>query len=75
MYGPYIYKVTIYNEVSEAAEKVGGVTFADSFSEAVKHLENHYGDTLIDIHIDELEESEVLEFPIKVAEDIVSGEM
>lgn len=75
MYGPYIYKVTVFNEVSETTEKVGGVTFADSFSEAVKHLENYYGTTLIDIHIDELEECEVLEFPIKVAEDIVSGEM
>lgn len=75
MYGPYIYKVTVFNEVSEQVEKVAGVTFASKFSEAVHNLENHYGDTLIDIHIDELEEAEVLEFPVETAEGIISGEL
>jgi hypothetical protein len=73
VYGPYVYKVTVFNEISERTEKVAGVTFASKFSEAVHKLENYYGNTLIDIHIDELEEAEVLEFPVETAEGIVNG--
>jgi hypothetical protein len=71
--GPYIYTVTYYCDVARQNRKVCGVTFAEKFSEAVANLEYEYGDTIIDIHIDELEAGKVLELPAEIAEGIING--
>lgn len=68
---PFIYKVTIYNEYDEKVEKVAGVTFAETWTEAMCHIEGYYGDELIDVHIDGLEEGSCLELSIEEAERLV----
>lgn len=60
---PYIYKATICSEFNDYKEEVkSGCTFGKNFTEAMHNIEEYYGDELVDIHIDVLEEGETLEF-------------
>ena len=43
-------------------EKFSGCTFADIYAEAMTAIEAYYGDELADIHLEALEEDNVIEF-------------
>ena len=43
MYGPYIYKVLVYDDIKKENVHLAGITFAHKWSEAVAHMENYYG--------------------------------
>ena len=74
MYGPYIYKVLVYDDIKKENTHLAGITFAHKWSEAVAHMENYYGNTLICIEqMDELEEDDLIEIPIEIAEGLVNG--
>lgn len=74
MYGPYIYKVRYYDEFEKVNKIAAGVTFAHKWSEAMKYIEEFYGNTLISVEsLDEFEEDYLLELPIEVAEGLVNG--
>lgn len=59
---PFIYWINVYNEIDECLEKVSGCTFAENFSNAMKNIENYYGDTINDIKLECLEEGKIIEF-------------
>lgn len=74
MFGPYIYKIKYYDEVKETNKIAAGVTFAHKWSEAMKYIEDFYGNTLISVEsLDEFEEDYLLELPVEVAEGLVNG--
>ena len=60
--GPYEYSARVWNEIEKEEEECHGVTFGTSYADAVKKLENYYGDTLIEFTIFANEECSVYEF-------------
>ena len=62
MFGPFEYEVTVWYSGDRKAEKRQGVTFADSYSEAVENVEDFYGEDMIDVKLFALEENKVYEF-------------
>ena len=75
--GPYIYRVKLYLDYAEDGyeyETKAGVTFASTWSKAMKHIEDYYGTELIAVEgLDELEAYRVLELPYEVAKGIVDN--
>ena len=59
---PVEYEAEIYNEIKEKVENVHGVTFANTFSEAMEKIEGYYGDELCSVMLFMLEENEIYEF-------------
>lgn len=59
---PFIFWGTRVREDNYEYEKFSGCTFADSYTEAMTTIENYYGDELVDIHLESLEEDNVIEF-------------
>ena len=59
---PFIFGGTRVREDNYEYEKFSGCTFADSYTEAMTAIENYYGDELVDIHLESLEEDNVIEF-------------
>ena len=61
---PFEYEVQVYDEFSEKVNKyetIHGITFADTYTEAMKNIESYYGDTIIDIKLYMNEEQSVYE--------------
>lgn len=59
---PFIFWGSYYNEIDSSVEKMSGCTFADTYAEAMSNIEEYYGDDLNDIHLEPLEENNVLVF-------------
>ena len=59
--GPFEYKVTVYDEGKHCNENYKGITFADSYADAMYNIETYYGQDIIDVKIYGLEESLVYE--------------
>ena len=72
---PYIYWATVPSIEDEyQMEERTGCTFAESYAEAMANIEEFYGDELISIKLDQLEESNLLEFHNpKEADEIVQN--
>lgn len=72
---PFIFWVTIptLNDDGQLEER-SGCTFAESFAEAMNNIENFYGEDLVSIKLDQLEENFILEFHNpKEADEIVQN--
>ena len=65
MIGPYKYKATIYDGINGSRPEVFGVTFADTYYEAMKNIEAYYGEDIITVSLYALEEATVYEFDPK----------
>ena len=48
---PAIYHVCFWDEVDMKEKKVSGVTFGHNYVEAVQHIEDYYGDTIINFSV------------------------
>ena len=59
---PAEYEVEVWNSDEKKIETVHGVTFGDTFTEAMEKIEGYYGEDLCSVTIFLLEESEVYEF-------------
>jgi len=59
---PVEYEADVYNDMNGNMETLHGVTFADSYAEAMNKIENFYGDNLDKVTITLLEENSVYEF-------------
>lgn len=72
---PFIYWATIPSLEDECQmEERTGCTFAESYAEAMANIEEFYGDKLISIKLDQLEEGNLLEFHNpKEADEIVQN--
>lgn len=46
---PYLYKLSLLNELTYETETVKGITFGETYSEAVERLEDYYGGEIIAI--------------------------
>lgn len=77
---PYSYTAVIYDEYDEINhisqyKRESGMGLAESFSEAVKQLEEYYGDDLISIkHLELFEENNVILLPEHVIENYARAE-
>ena len=71
---PFIYWATVPSwEDDVQFEERSGCTFAASYAEAMKNIEGFYGEDLISIKMEALEENAVLEFHNpKEADEIVA---
>lgn len=58
---PVEYSAMVYDEMQYNTEQVYGITFADSYAEAMEKIEKYYGDTIIDIRLFMQEENSVYE--------------
>lgn len=61
---PFEYEVQVYDEFSEKVNKyevIHGITFANTYAEAMENIESYYGDTIIDIKLYMNEEQSVYE--------------
>ena len=72
---PFIYWATISSlEDDTQLEERSGCTFAGSYAEAMENIESFYGDELISIKMDQLEENVLIEFHNpKEADEIVQN--
>lgn len=59
---PFIYWGEYFNTLEEEKVEMSGCTFAENYTEAMSNIEEYYGDELISIHLEPLEESSILEF-------------
>lgn len=57
---PVLYIAKYWDEDTKKIETEHGITFANSFTEASKYIENYYGNELNSIHIQLLEENNIL---------------
>lgn len=72
---PFIFWVTIptLNDDGKLEERTG-CTFAESYAEAMNNIEEFYGDDLVSVKLEPLEESLILEFHNpKEADEIVAN--
>lgn len=61
---PVEYSATVYdvyNKMECNTEQVYGITFANTYTEAMENIEGYYGDSIIDIRLFMQEESSVYE--------------
>lgn len=58
---PVIYWCDVYDDDYQTRQ-ISGVTFADNYAEAAKKIESYYGDDLINLKMETLYESSVMEF-------------
>ena len=72
---PFIYWATIPSLADDTQlEERSGCTFAESYAEAMENIESFYGDELISIKMDQLEENVLIEFHNpKEADEIVQN--
>ena len=72
---PFIYWATIPSlEDDTQLEERSGCTFTESYAEAMENIESFYGDELISIKMDQLEENVLIEFHNpKEADEIVQN--
>lgn len=72
---PFIYWATIRALDDDGQlKKCSGCTFAESFTEAMNNIENFYGEDLISVRLEPLEEGNLLEFHNpKEADEIVQN--
>ena len=72
---PYTFTVVFYNDLNSDAntnhyKRESGMGLAESFSAAVKQLEQYYGDDLIAVkHLELFEENNIILLPEHVIED------
>lgn len=60
---PVKYEVEICSELEDyKIEKIKGVTFGDSFADAMYNIEEYYGKELLTAKLEMLEEASVYEF-------------
>lgn len=60
---PTKYTIKIYDEIDGFTKTVSGVTFSDTYTEAMSNIEDYYGDTIVCIeYMEALEEGLVYEF-------------
>lgn len=59
---PVEYEVEVYNDMNGNMETLHGITFADSYAEAMDKIENFHGDDINMVTITLLEKSTVYEF-------------
>ena len=62
---PTLYWVEYWDEFEGGCgemRKASGCTFASTFTEATKHIEDYYGEDLCSVKLEMLEECECLEF-------------
>lgn len=60
---PVKYEVEITSEYNDwKIEKVKGVTFGENYADAAKNIESYYGNELISMKMEMLEEASVYEF-------------
>ena len=59
---PTLYWVEYWDECDGEMCKASGCTFASTFTEAMKHIEDYYGKDLCSVKLEMLEECECLEF-------------
>ena len=59
---PTLYWVEYWDECDSEMRKASGCTFASTFTEATKHIEDYYGEDLCSVKLEMLEECECLEF-------------
>ena len=72
---PFIFWATIrVLDDDGQLKKCSGCTFAESYAEAMENIESFYGDELISIKMDQLEENVLIEFHNpKEADEIVQN--
>lgn len=58
---PVEYSAIIYDDTNYNTEQVYGITFANSYVEAMKNIEEYYGESIVDIRLFMNEESSVYE--------------
>lgn len=58
---PVEYSAMVYDEMEYNTEQVYGITFANSYAEAMEKIEKYYGNTIIDIRLFMQEENSVYE--------------
>ncbi len=69
----YLYTVLIYNEeFDDCEELLSGITYGNSYGEAMTHIEGYYGPDLINVKylIEGPSEIEVMEIPNDYLETI-----
>lgn len=63
---PVVYWCEIFNgyanEYEGKVEHVSGCTFAKNYADAMKNIEAYYGDSIINVKMEMIEENTVLEF-------------
>ena len=59
---PVEYKAIVWNEIECENEEVHGITFGETYTEALELIEKYYGDDIISIELIMHEEGEVFEF-------------
>lgn len=58
---PVEYSAKVYDDIEYKVNQVYGITFADSYAEAMEKIEKYYGDTIIDIRLFMQEENSIYE--------------
>ena len=58
---PVEYEAEVFNSLDGKMENIHGITFADSFTEAMDKIEDYYGEELNKVTIVLLEEATVYE--------------
>lgn len=59
---PVEYEAMIWNDVEGKRETVHGITFGESYTDAMSNIEKYYGDEIIDIKMFMNEENTIYEF-------------
>lgn len=59
---PAKYKAEVYDSINGTMEDVEGVTIAESFTDAMRKIEDYYGNDLNEVTITLLEAAEIYEF-------------
>lgn len=59
---PAIYEVDVWNEFKGIKEKLHGITFCDNYANAAENIEGYYGESILEMKIELLEENTVFEF-------------
>lgn len=68
MISPFEAVVTWYNSLEEKEVKSFVITFAESFAEAMEHIENDYGKDLCEVRLSALEEQDTYELDTQLME-------
>ena len=58
---PVEYSAKVYDDIEHKVDQVYGITFADSYAEAMEKIEKYYGSAIIDIRLFMQEESPIYE--------------
>lgn len=58
---PVEYSAIVYDEMNYHTEQVYGITFANTYTEAMENIESYYGESIVDIRLFMNEENSVYE--------------